>query len=89
MIKLVLSKINEYSYVFKDNNDKEYTLYIDFYNVEKPNIGDIFYFSDKIVKEVNLFTFGPLNDNDKNIDIDDIIKANINGKDIYLQRYYG
>ena len=89
MIKLILNKINDFSYVFKDNNDKEYTMNIQFYNIEKPSVGDIFYFSDKILNEKNLFSFGPLNNEDPNITIDDIIKANINGSDIYLQRYYG
>lgn len=89
MIKLFLNKINDYSYVFKDINDKEYILNIQFYDIAKPSVGDVFYFSNKIINEKNVFSFGPLNDSDPNLTIDDIIKANINGKDIYLQRYYG
>jgi hypothetical protein len=78
---------NRYDYTLEDDDKKEYVLNIEFYQAEL-NVGDYIYISDKVLKEKNLFAFGPLME-DKNRTEDDIIKVVQSDKEFYLQRYYG
>ena len=78
---------NRYDYTLEDDDNKKYVLNIEFYQAEL-NVGDYIYISDKVLKEKNLFAFGPLTE-DKNIIEDDIIKVVQDNKEFYLQRYYG
>lgn len=78
---------NRYDYTLEDDDNKKYVLNIEFYQAEL-NVGDYIYISDKVLKEKNLFAFGPLTE-DKNIIEDDIIKVVQGNKEFYLQRYYG
>lgn len=86
MVKLKILKKNDYDYTL-ENNNKKYNLNIEFYNIEV-NIGDYIYLSEKLLKDENLFSFGPIKQED-NIKEEDIIKLIKDNKEYYLQRYYG
>ena len=89
MIKLKIISKNNYNYVLEDTNSKKYNVNIEFYSLEEqPSIGDFLYMSEKIVREVNIYSFGLINSLE-NVSEDDIIKVIIKGKEYYLQRYYG
>lgn len=88
MKKLKIVKIDNYDYTFVNSNGKNYTLNIEFYCEYKPSIGDIIYFPDDLLKEVNLFAFGDIYD-DPNMEETDMIKVVSGDRQYYLQRYYG
>ena len=52
-------------------------------------MGDIFYMSEKYIREINIYNFGPLTNEDLNVSTDDIIKIVSDNREYYLQRYYG
>jgi hypothetical protein len=85
MKKLQIKKVNNYEYTLIDK-EKEYILNIEFYDIEKPNIGDYIYLPNKILEENILYSFGPIKRNAKD---EEYIKLDIKGSSIYLQRYYG
>lgn len=74
-------------YVFKleDKEGKVYTKNIQFYDTEI-NVGDYIYISNDVLNEINLYAYGPI---EENATVDDLIKVIHNDKEIYLQRYYG
>ena len=72
----------------KAKNILDYNKYIkniEFYDV-KLNIGDYIYISDDVLKETNIYTYGPIIENARE---EDIIKILSNDKEIYLEIYYG
>ena len=88
MVKLKIVEKNGYDYVLEDIKGKKYNLNIDFYvNENIPKIGDHIYLNEKIVKEINIYTFGPINGN--KVKEDELIKIVSDDKEYYLQRYYG
>lgn len=85
MKKVTVIEINGYIYTLEDEDNKRYKINIEFYDT-KIDIGDIIYLNEKVLKETNLYAYGPINERAK---IDDLIKIVKNDKNIYLQRYYG
>ena len=85
MKKVKVIKASKYDYVLEDNNKKQYNINIEFYDTEV-NEGDIIFVDDKVLEETNLYAYGPLLEE---ANIEDLIKIVKDGKDIYLQRYYG
>ena len=88
MKKLVIKEINNYDYILIDESNKKYVINIEFYSKYKPQVNDILYVDDSIVKEVNLYAFDEVYDT-RNVDIKDIIKVVSNKKEYYFQRRYG
>lgn len=88
MKKLIIQKINGYNYIVIDEKGTNYRLNVEFYSKYKPQVNDIIYVDDSIVKEVNLYTFDEVHDT-KNIYIEDFIKVVSNDKEYYFQRRYG
>lgn len=81
----ILEIEDNYLYTLRDNDNKIYKKNIEFYDTEV-NVGDSIYLDDQILKEVNIFAYGPIIENNE---VEDLIKLINNGKEIYLQRYYG
>ena len=88
MKKLVIKEINNYDYILIDESNKKYVINIEFYSKYKPQVNDILYVDDSIVKEVNLYAYDEIYDT-RNVDIKDIIKVVSNKKEYYFQRRYG
>ena len=88
MYKLIIQEINNYDYTLIDEKENIYNKNIEFYCKYKPQVNDILYVDDSIVKEVNLYAFDEVYDT-KNVDIKDIIKVVSNDKEYYFQRRYG
>jgi uncharacterized Zn finger protein len=87
MKKVVVKEIKNYDYVLSDGK-KIYKKNIEFYSHEKPMVGDIIYIDDKVLEEMNMFSFDNLYE-DKNATTKDIIKVVSGKKEYYLQRIYG
>ena len=88
MKKLVIKEINNYDYALTDDNGLTYRLNIEFYSTYKPQINDILYIDDSVLKEINLFAYDEIYDA-INCDIKDIIKIVSNENNYYFQRRYG
>ena len=88
MKKLIIKEINNYDYILIDECNKKYVINIEFYSIYKPQINDILYVDDCVVKEVNLYAYDEVYDT-TNVDIKDIIKVVNNDKEYYFQRRYG
>lgn len=86
MKKALVTNIEDtYFYTLLDENKNEYKKNFEFYDTTV-NIGDYIYLDDSILKEENMYTYGPIIENNE---IEDLIKIIHNDKEIYLQRYYG
>ena len=85
MKKVKVIKVDNYVITLEDNNKKEYIKNIEFYNIDLKE-GDIIYISDEVLEEDNIYTYGPVKEDDT---MDDLIKIIKEDKSIYLQRYYG
>jgi len=87
MKKLYIKNINGYNYTLTDNN-KEYNLNIEFYNLlDKLAINDIVYMNNNILKD-KVLNFEVLNNNEL-IVLKEIIVIEHNDNKIYLKRIYG
>lgn len=84
--KLQIININRCNYTLLDNDNKQHEVSIIFYEF-KPQLNDYIYLDEKIIKEINIYNFGPIKD--KNIKDEEIIKIIRNKEEYYLQRYYG
>jgi len=82
--KVQVVKINNYIYTLEDNN-KLYDINIEFQDTEV-NVGDYIFIDDKVLEEANIYTYGPIIENN---DLEDIIKIVKDDKEIFLQRYFG
>lgn len=76
---------NKYLLTLEDSNNKIYKKNIEFYDINI-NVGDYIYIDDQVLAEANIYTYGPIVEEPN---VDDLIKIVKDGKDIYLQRYYG
>ena len=85
MKKVKVIDINNYNYTLVDNNDITYIVNIEFYDI-KVDIGDYIYLPNEVLKEKNLYAYGPI---EHNTSIDNLIKIIKDNKEIYLERYYG
>ena len=88
MRKVKIVYKDNYDYILEDINGSKYNLNISFIGDVVPGVNDYIYLSDDILREVNIYTFGPLKD-DINLSDSDIIKAIIGDCEYYFQRYYG
>ena len=84
--KFQIVNINGCSYTLLDTNNKQHEVSIIFYEFE-PKLNDLIYLDEKIIKEINIYNFGPIKD--KNIKEDELIKITRDKVEYYLQRYYG
>ena len=95
MKKLMIAKKDNYEYVLKDTDNKEYQFNIEFYNVEKlPEVGDYLFMSEKMLQENNAVLSLDILESEygrkiENADDDDIVVLMINEEKIYLKRVYG
>ena len=90
MKKLKIINIDEYNYTLEDEMLNKYTKALDFYGAEKPSVGDFIYMPEKVLKEINIFTYGIVsNEEIDNINIEDLIKIQTKEKEYYLKRLYG
>lgn len=88
MIKTNIIDIRDiYYYIVIDSDNNKYELNIEFYDINKPNVGDIIYSPKRILVNNGVYSFGKIKDT--NNTLDDYIVVVLNGKKIYLQRYYG
>ncbi len=95
MEKLMIVKKDNYEYVLKDTNNKEYQFNIEFYNVEKlPEVGDFLFMSEKLLQEKNAVLSLDCLESEygrkiESADDDDIVVLMIKEEKIYLKRVYG
>ena len=99
MIKLIITAKNNYVYDFRDENDKNYTLNLEFLDLnEEVKVGDYICINDQLLDKnydgySTSYTFGGLESKygKTNILMDDVdvIKVGINDKEIFLKRLYG
>jgi len=88
MIKLTIISKDEYAnYILKDINDNKYELNINFMNIEKPKVGTDIYIQESVIKENISLNYGLVN-SDSKPNKDELIVILIDGKQLYLQRYY-
>ena len=91
MLKSKIIKIDNTNYTLKINN-KTYNINIIFYGEKKPQINDIIYIPNKLLKEINIYSYGPLNGKysiNNNTKEEEFIKVIASNEEYYLQRYYG
>lgn len=95
MLKLIIEKIDGYSYYLSDELKNIYKFNIEFYDLlTKPNVNDCLFINEKLLtKHDLLLSFGLLNNSCgrviESIDNTDLIILIINNKEIYLKRLYG
>ena len=99
MTKLKISNIYGYEYNLKDEEEHNYIINMDFFDIEeKPKIGDYIYINKELLDPkydgyCTSYTFGSLENKygKENITIDDIdvIKVVLDKIEIYLKRLYG
>ena len=90
MKRLKIIKKEEYNYTLEDDALNKYDKNITFYNIDSPNVGDYLYMTDNVLKEVNIFSYGKIDDsNMDNISKDELIKVETKDKEYYLKRLYG
>lgn len=89
MIKLKVMGIDMYNNYTLENNNNKYNLVINFYGDNIPTIGDFIYLPEEILENINIYNFGPINNNISTISEEEIIKIITKNKEYYLQRYYG
>ena len=99
MIKLKIENQDGYVYNLKDENGNDYIINLEFFDIEsKPKIGDFLNFHAELLNPEyegfsTSYTFGNLENiyGKKDIQIDDIdvIKIQIDEKEIDLKRLYG
>ncbi|MEE3343022.1 MAG: hypothetical protein VZS44_02915 [Bacilli bacterium] len=99
MKKLKIIKRDNFMYTFIDDKNKEYTINIEFQDIDTlPKINDYIYISEKLLDKnyqeySNIYTFGPLDSSYGRIIDDennpDIIRIDIGKNSIYLKRLYG
>lgn len=88
MIKTKIIDIKDiYYYTVIDSDNNKYELNIEFYDINKPNVGDILYFPKRILVNNGVYSFGKIKNT--NNTLDDYIVVVLDGKKFYLQRYYG
>jgi RNase P/RNase MRP subunit p30 len=87
MLKLKIVAKSQYDYTLEDSNHNQYFLNIEFYDMEEPSVDDYLYISEKLLKEEQVYSFGPIND--KNRDESEFIKLVRHNQEFYLERYYG
>ena len=85
MKKVKVIKIDGYDYLLEDSDGNQYEMNIQFYDT-KVEVGNLIYISGKVLKEPNIYSYGPI---EEKPDDEDIIKIIQGDKEIYLQRYYG
>ena len=91
MIKLTIVSIGESTYTLKSEN-KTYEVVIQFYGDKVPKVNDVIYIPSKILNEINIYAYGPLNSvysKNMNATEEELIKVVTETEEYYLQRYYG
>lgn len=94
MKKLLISNIDNYIYYLVDEQNIEYKLQLEFYDINNfPKIGDYLYISQKLLNEQILLSFVLINNQDgKDINLlkdEEILVWVGNCDKIYFKRYYG
>ena len=89
MIKLTIVQSDEYAnYVLKDKEGNNYSLNINFMGIEKPKVGTDIYIHESVIKEDVSLNYGLVDDDNKPND-NELIVISYEGKQMYLQRFYG
>lgn len=89
MIKLTIVQNDEYAnYVLKDNKNNDYYLNINFMNMEKPKVGTEIIIPEKVIKENVSLNYGVIDEENRPKD-DELLILSYEGKETYLQRFYG
>ena len=95
MLELMISKKDGYYYYFRDMNENEYKLNIEFYDLlNNPKIGDYLYINSGLLEESgSLLCFGPIDEdygrNVDSLDCTDLVVLCTGDDKKYLKRYYG
>lgn len=94
MKKLLINKIDNYVYYLLDENNVEYKLQLEFYDINNlPKVGDYLYVNEKLLNEQILLSFGLINNQDgKDANLlkeEEILVWVGNCDKIYFKRYYG
>lgn len=87
MIKMIIEKKEGCLFTLKDEKNNTYKKDFIFYDIEEPKENDIMLIPECILKEINIFNFGPVDES--KINKDELIKIINKEKEYYIQRYYG
>ena len=89
MIKLTIIKTDQYAnYSLKDCDGNDYVLNINFMGIDKPPIGTELYIPESNIEEKVSLNYGMIDEEIKPKE-DEIIVMSYEGKQKYLQRFYG
>ena len=88
MHKLIIQKVDNYDYILIDVKEEKIQLNIEFYSKYKPQVNDIIYIDNSIIRGDNLYAFAEIYDVE-DINTKDIIKVISKDKNFYFQRIYG
>ena len=92
MIKLRIINKNNLLYTLLDIEGNEYDKHIEFIGDKIPQMGDYIYLTKRILNEINIFCYGPLNSiysKKDNVNKHELMKVVTKDGEYYLQRYYG
>ena len=99
MIRLKIKNKKNHNYLLEDEKNNCYKLNLEFFDIKAvPKIGDYINISAELLNPVykeytTYFSFGNLENicGRKNVSLsdNDVIKVEIDGKEIYLKRLYG
>ncbi len=81
----IINITDRYLLTLRDNDRKTYQKNIEFYNTPV-SVGDYIIIPEMVLEEINLFTYGPIIENNDPIDLMTLIH---DGVEVHLQRYYG
>jgi len=89
MIELTIIQSDEYAnYKLIDKDGNKYDLNINFMGIEKPKVGTEIYIHKSVIEENVSLNYGLVDQENKPKD-DELIVISYEGKQRYLQRFYG
>ncbi len=92
MKKLTIKNIEDYNYILEDENNNDYSVNMQFYDVEDPKSEDSIIMDEYLLDEHIPLSFGPLSGKyGKNVKENDadVIEVITKTKKMKLKRYYG
>ena len=95
-LKLKIIKINKFNeFILQDqDSEKEYSLILEFYGINKPKINDILLLDERLLDKnykgySQPYAFEKFNDSDKNLNVTDLVGFVSKDKKYILKRVYG
>lgn len=84
IVDVIVDEIGDFYYIFVDKFNNHYRVLIEFIDVSI-KVGDRVFLPSLVLREENIFTYGPIYDDNSS----EYIKVMSDGKEYYLERYFG